>query len=118
MRNHITRIHVRRGPSVYLCIYTDTITYKSLHPCLANSRNFFSTYLSSAFCLYLLLFYISRAGGVIEAAISYTGDVGDPSRMKYNLDYYLKLSDELASAGTHILCIKDMAGNVPNNLFA
>ena len=58
---------------------------------------------------FLLLVY--RAGGVIEAAISYTGDVGDPSRMKYDLDYYLKLSDELASAGAHILCIKDMAGN-------
>lgn len=51
-----------------------------------------------------------QAGGVVEAAISYTGDVSDPSRTKYNLDYYLKLSDELVKAGTHILCIKDMAG--------
>ena len=77
--------------------------------------SFFYTYIS-ILNKFLLLF--SRAGGVIEAAISYTGDVGDPSRMKYDLEYYLKLSDELASAGAHILCIKDMAGNVPNNLFA
>lgn len=47
-----------------------------------------------------------NAGGVVEAAISYTGDVSDPSRKKYDLKYYLNLADELVKAGTHILCIK------------
>ncbi|CAB1345645.1 unnamed protein product [Coregonus sp. 'balchen'] len=51
-----------------------------------------------------------RAGGVVEAAISYTGDVSDPMRQKYSLEYYINLSEELMRAGTHILCIKDMAG--------
>ncbi|NXJ58203.1 PYC protein, partial [Spizaetus tyrannus] len=51
-----------------------------------------------------------RAGAVVEAALSYTGDVADPSRTKYGLDYYLGLARELVAAGTHILCIKDMAG--------
>ncbi|GCB84816.1 hypothetical protein scyTo_0025393, partial [Scyliorhinus torazame] len=46
------------------------------------------------------------AGGVVEAAISYTGDVCDPERTKYSLDYYVKLADELVKAGTHILSIK------------
>lgn len=46
------------------------------------------------------------AGGVVEAAISYTGDVSDPMRQKYSLEYYLKLADELVKAGTHILAIK------------
>ena len=32
---------------------------------------------------------VGNAGGVIEAAISYTGDVSDPTRTKYNLAYYL-----------------------------
>lgn len=50
------------------------------------------------------------AGGVVEAAISYTGDVSDPSKTKYNLKYYTDLADELVKAGTHVLCIKDMAG--------
>lgn len=50
------------------------------------------------------------AGGIVEGAISYTGDVSDPSRKKYDLNYYLKLSDEIVKAGTHVLCIKDMAG--------
>lgn len=51
-----------------------------------------------------------KAGGVVEAAISYTGDVSDPSRKKYNLNYYTNLADELVKAGTHVLSIKDMAG--------
>lgn len=51
-----------------------------------------------------------KAGGVIEAAISYTGDVSDPSKHKYNLKYYTDLATDLVKAGTHVLCIKDMAG--------
>lgn len=47
-----------------------------------------------------------QAGGVVEAAISYTGDVADPSRQKYTLEYYLNLAEELVKAGTHILAIK------------
>ena len=53
---------------------------------------------------------VGNAGGVVEAAISYSGDVSDPSRTKYTIDYYLQLADELKKAGAHILCIKDMAG--------
>ena len=53
---------------------------------------------------------VGKANGVIEAAICYTGDIADPSRSKYDLDYYIKLTDELVKAGAHILCIKDMAG--------
>ncbi|PSN56239.1 Pyruvate carboxylase [Blattella germanica] len=47
-----------------------------------------------------------KAGGIVEAAISYTGDVSDPSRKKYDLKYYTNLADELVKAGTHVLCIK------------
>lgn len=49
---------------------------------------------------------VGSAGGVVEAAISYTGDVADPSRTKYSLQYYMDLAEELVRAGTHILCIK------------
>ena len=47
-----------------------------------------------------------QAGGVVEGAISYTGDVSNPERKKYNLDYYMKFAEELVKSGTHILCIK------------
>jgi pyruvate carboxylase len=45
-----------------------------------------------------------------EAAICYTGDILDPARTKYSLDYYIKMARELESMGAHILAIKDMAG--------
>lgn len=53
---------------------------------------------------------VRAAGGVVEAAISYTGDVSDSSRTKYTLEYYLDLVGQLVDLGIHILGIKDMAG--------
>ncbi|CAG9823041.1 unnamed protein product [Phaedon cochleariae] len=51
-----------------------------------------------------------KAGGIVEAVIAYSGDVSDPKKKKYDLNYYLKIADELVKAGTHVLAIKDMAG--------
>ncbi len=53
---------------------------------------------------------VGEAGGVVEAAICYTGDVSDSTRRKYSLDYYLELVGELVARGVHVLAIKDMAG--------
>lgn len=53
---------------------------------------------------------VGEAGGVVEAAICYTGDVSDPNRGFYNLEYYLKFAEQLDNLGIHVLAIKDMAG--------
>ncbi|HEY4084462.1 MAG TPA: pyruvate carboxylase, partial [Bryobacteraceae bacterium] len=45
-----------------------------------------------------------------EAAICYTGDILDPTRTKYSLNYYVRMAKELEKMGAHILAIKDMAG--------
>ncbi|MCC7351543.1 MAG: pyruvate carboxylase [Phycisphaerales bacterium] len=45
-----------------------------------------------------------------EAAICYSGDILDPKRTKFTLDYYVKMARELVKRGAHILGIKDMAG--------
>lgn len=50
------------------------------------------------------------AGGVVEGTMSYTGDVADPQKGKYSLDYYLELARDLVDMGVHTLAIKDMAG--------
>ncbi|NLU66161.1 pyruvate carboxylase [Streptomyces sp. HNM0574] len=47
---------------------------------------------------------------VAEVAMSYTGDLSDPREKLYTLDYYLRLAEEIAEAGAHVLAIKDMAG--------
>ncbi len=51
-----------------------------------------------------------RTKGIAEGALCYTGDILDPKRSKYSLDYYLKLAKNLENAGAHILAIKDMSG--------
>ena len=51
-----------------------------------------------------------KTGRICEAAICYSGDILDPKREKYSLDYYIRLAKELKQMGTHILAIKDMAG--------
>src|SRR5690348_14689884 len=53
---------------------------------------------------------VGEAGGIVEGAICYSGDVVNPRNNKYNLDYYLKLVRDLHKLGIHILGIKDMAG--------
>jgi pyruvate carboxylase len=53
---------------------------------------------------------VGEAGKVIEGALCYTGDILDPRRSKYSLDYYVKTARELEKAGCHILGVKDMAG--------
>lgn len=47
---------------------------------------------------------------VCEAAVCYTGDITNPNRAKYSLQYYVDKARELEKMGAHILCIKDMAG--------
>jgi len=51
-----------------------------------------------------------KTGRIVETSICYTGDVSDPTRTKYDLKYYVNLAKEIVRRGTHLLCIKDMAG--------
>jgi pyruvate carboxylase len=53
---------------------------------------------------------VGSAGGVVEAAISYTGDISNPNKTKFTTDYYLDLARQLVEAEIHVLAIKDMAG--------
>eukprot|EP00919_Chromeraceae_sp_WS-2016_P022276 GHVR01052959.1.p1 GENE.GHVR01052959.1~~GHVR01052959.1.p1 ORF type:complete len:1214 (+),score=291.38 GHVR01052959.1:63-3704(+) len=53
---------------------------------------------------------VGQAGGVVEATISYTGNIADPNKKPYTLEYYLNLARELNNLDIHILGIKDMAG--------
>jgi pyruvate carboxylase len=51
---------------------------------------------------------VGQAGGIVEAAVCYTGDVTDPKRGLYDLEYYLSFVRELEAIGIHVLAIKDM----------
>jgi pyruvate carboxylase len=53
---------------------------------------------------------VRKTRSVCEAAICYTGNILDPKRDKYSLEYYVRMAKELERMGAHILAIKDMAG--------
>ena len=53
---------------------------------------------------------VRQSGKIAEAAVCYTGDITDPTRTKYDINYYKNIAKELQEQGAHILAIKDMAG--------
>ncbi|WP_455583143.1 pyruvate carboxylase [Dysosmobacter sp.] len=53
---------------------------------------------------------VLRQNKICQATVCYTGDILDPKRDKYPLEYYVKLAKELEHRGAHMLCIKDMSG--------
>lgn len=92
--------------------YPDNVVYKFCEMAVKSGMDIFRVFDSLNYVPNLLVGMdaVNKAGGVVEAAISYTGDISDPNRTKYDLKYYVQLADELVKGGTHILGIKDMAG--------
>ncbi|TYP96291.1 pyruvate carboxylase [Tenacibaculum adriaticum] len=68
---------------------------KSIAPCIEHVRN--------------------RTKGLAEASICYTGDILNPKKTKYSLEYYVQLAKDIENAGAHILGVKDMAGLLKPN---
>ncbi|HEX9857604.1 MAG TPA: pyruvate carboxylase [Paracoccaceae bacterium] len=53
---------------------------------------------------------VIEANKLCEGSICYTGDILDPDRAKYDLQYYTAMGRDLKAAGAHVLGLKDMAG--------
>ncbi len=53
---------------------------------------------------------VRKLNKLAEATICYTGDILDPNRQKYSLQYYANLAKDMEKAGANIIAIKDMAG--------
>jgi len=103
---------LRGANAVGYTSYPDNVVFKFCELAVQAGMDVFRVFDSLNYVpnLRLGMEAVGVAGGVVEAAISYTGDITDPRKTKYTLDYYTKLADQLISAGAHVLCIKDMAG--------
>lgn len=51
-----------------------------------------------------------NTGAIAQASISYTGDILDKNKTKFDLKYYIQLAKDLENAGAHMIALKDMAG--------
>ena len=59
---------------------------------------------------------VGAAGGIVEAAVCYTGDVSDPKRAKYNLDYYMDFVQQLVDLDIHVLArSRTLSPNAPEH---
>ncbi|XP_024082147.1 pyruvate carboxylase, mitochondrial-like isoform X2 [Cimex lectularius] len=103
---------LRGASAVGYTNYPDNVVFKFCEQAVKSGMDVFRVFDSLNYLPNLILGMnaVGKAGGIIEAAISYTGDVSDPTRQKYNLEYYKTLAKELVKAGTHVLSVKDMAG--------
>ena len=92
--------------------YPDNVVYKFCKQAHESGVDIFRVFDSLNYLdnLKLGVDAAGAAGGFVEGAMSYTGDVADPTKGKYNLDYYLELARNLVDMGVHSLAIKDMAG--------
>jgi len=92
--------------------YPDNVVYKFCEQAKTSGVDIFRVFDSLNYIdnLKLGVDAAGSAGGFVEGAMSYTGDVADPTKGKYNLEYYLDLASKLVDMGVHSLAIKDMAG--------
>jgi len=103
---------LRGANAVGYTSYPDNVVYKFCQKAKDHGMDVFRVFDSLNYMpnLQLGIDAVGASGAIVEGAISYTGDVSDPKKGKYNMDYYLDLAGKLVEAGIHVLCIKDMAG--------
>lgn len=103
---------LRGANAVGYTSYPDNVTYEFCRHARQKGIDIFRVFDSLNYIenLRLGISAVKAAGGVAEGTISYTGDVSDPKRNRYNLAYYLDMAQKLVDEGIHILGIKDMAG--------
>ena len=88
--------------------YADNVVYKFCDQAQKSGIDVFRVFDSLNYIenLKLGVDAAGKAGGFVEGTMSYTGDVADPSKGKYNLEYYMNLARELVDMGSHSLAIK------------
>ncbi|KAL3789965.1 hypothetical protein ACHAWO_002019 [Cyclotella atomus] len=103
---------LRGANAVGYTTYPDNVVYKFCQQAKDSGIDIFRVFDSLNYVenLKLGVEAAGAAGGFVEGTMSYTGNIADPSKGKYNLEYYQKLADDLVGMGVHSLAVKDMAG--------
>ena len=103
---------LRASNAVGYTAYPDNVVREFIHEAAAQGIDIFRIFDSLNYLpnMRVAMEAVRRSGKVCEAAVCYTGDILDPKRDKYPLEYYVRMAKELERMGAHILAIKDMAG--------
>ena len=110
--NILLQMLLRASNGVGYTNYPDNVVKHFTHQAAAEGIDLFRVFdsLNWAENMKVAIEAVLETGKLCEAAICYTGDLFDPKRPKYDLDYYLALGREMKAQGAHIIGIKDMAG--------
>lgn len=103
---------LRGANAVGYTAYPDNVVREFIKEAAAQGIDIFRIFdsLNIASNMKIAMEATRKTGKICEAAICYTGDILDPKRDKYPLQYYVAMALELKKQGAHILAIKDMAG--------
>ncbi len=112
MPNLMTQMLLRASNGVGYTNYPDNVVQAFVKQAAATGVDVFRVFDSLNWVenMRVAMDAVVEAGKVCEGSICYTGDILDPDRAKYDLNYYVSRGQELKSAGAHILGLKDMAG--------
>lgn len=113
MPNILFQMLIRGSNAVGYTAYPDNLIEKFIIKSWENGMDIFRIFdsLNWVKAMAPSIEYVrTKTDGIAEAALSYTGDILDKKRSKYNLKYYTQLAKDLENAGAHMIAIKDMAG--------
>ena len=112
MPNLMTQMLLRASNGVGYTNYPDNVVQEFVRQAAETGIDVFRVFDSLNWVenMRIAMDAVVENGKICEGTICYTGDILNPDRAKYNLNYYVKMGKELKSAGAHILGLKDMAG--------
>lgn len=113
MPNILTQMLFRSSNAVGYTSYPDNLVVKFIEESSQNGMDIFRIFDSLNWTESMevsIKAVRERTLSLAEACICYTGDIMDPAKPKYTLQYYLDLARKLEDMGAHILGIKDMSG--------
>ncbi|MFN6925786.1 MAG: pyruvate carboxylase [Tabrizicola sp.] len=112
MPNLMTQMLLRASNGVGYTNYPDNVVQAFVKQAAASGVDVFRVFDSLNWVenMRVAMDAVVEAGKVCEGTICYTGDLLDPARPKYDLNYYVAMGKELKAAGAHVLGLKDMAG--------
>ena len=110
--NILLQMLLRGANAVGYTSYPDNVVKEFIRLAAKNGVDVFRIFdsLNGLDNMRLSIDTVRECNKVAEAALCYTGDILDPRRDKYDLNYYVEMAKELAAAGANIVAIKDMAG--------
>ena len=112
MPNVLTQMLLRASNGVGYTNYPDNVVQEFVRQAADTGVDVFRVFDSLNWVenMRVAMDAVIGANKVCEGTICYTGDLFDPERSKYDLNYYVAMGKELREAGAHLLGLKDMAG--------